>query len=207
LFSERSGSVIMSIMDAAQALELYEIAEAGRAAARTHQPDAEKPLEGRYPDVLAALRWHVDRGDVGEGLRFANVLVTFWLGTNRIPDGDDWFGRLLTTSGEADTTRALALHEHGYLVFWAGSTTGQPSASASRLTSQPHWTTPRSRRSRWRDSPVSLSTPTPTRRSGCCAKPSTSPEPSPRTTPEGRARCTSWGPPCRCPAISRAPAR
>jgi tetratricopeptide (TPR) repeat protein len=110
----------MSIMDAAQALELREIAEAGRAAARTHQPDAEKPVEGRYPDVLAALQWHFDRRDVGEGLRFANALVTFWLGTNRIPDGDDWFGRLLATPGEADTTRALALHEHGYLVFWAG---------------------------------------------------------------------------------------
>ncbi len=54
------------------------------------------------------------------GFRFANALVTFWLGTNRIPDGDDWFGRLLATPGEADTTRALALHEHGYLVFWAG---------------------------------------------------------------------------------------
>jgi tetratricopeptide (TPR) repeat protein len=110
----------MSMMDAAQALELYEIAEAVRAASRTHQPDAEKPLEGRYPDVLAALQWHFDRADVGEGLRFANALVTFWLGTNRIPDGDDWFGRLLATPGGADAIRALALHEHGYLVFWSG---------------------------------------------------------------------------------------
>jgi predicted ATPase len=107
-------------MDAAQALELYEIAEAGRAAARTHQPDAEKPVERRYPDLLAALQWYFERDDVEEGLRLANALVTFWLGTNRIPDGDDWFGRLLATPGEADATRALALHAHGYLVFWAG---------------------------------------------------------------------------------------
>ena len=110
----------MPVMDAAEAQELYDIAEAGRAAARTHQPDAEKPVEERYPDVLAALQWHLDHDDVDPGFRFANALVTFWLGTNRIPDGDDWFGRLLATPGEANTTRALALHEHGYLVFWAG---------------------------------------------------------------------------------------
>jgi tetratricopeptide (TPR) repeat protein len=110
----------MSIVDADEAQELCDIAEAGRAAARTHEPDAEKPVEERYPDVLAALQWHLDRGDVDAGFRLANALVTFWLGTNRIPDGDDWFGRLLTAPGRADSTRALALHEHGYLVFWAG---------------------------------------------------------------------------------------
>jgi len=110
----------MPVMDAVEAQGLCELAEAGRAAARTHQPDAEKPVEERYPDVLAALQWHLDHDDVDPGFRFANALVTFWLGTNRIPDGDDWFGRLLATPGEANTTRALALHEHGYLVFWAG---------------------------------------------------------------------------------------
>ncbi len=107
-------------MDAAEALELFELAEAGRAAARTHEPDAEEPVQARYGEVLAALQWHFDRGDVEEGLRFANALVAFWLGTSRIADGDEWFGRLLAMTGEADATRALALHEHGYLVFWAG---------------------------------------------------------------------------------------
>ena len=63
------------------------------------QPDAEKPVEERYPDVLAALQWHLDHDDVDAGFRFANALATFWLGTNRIPDGDDWFGRLLATPG------------------------------------------------------------------------------------------------------------
>ena len=110
----------MSVTDAAEARELCDIAEAGRAAARTHQPDAEKPVEERYPDVLAALQWHLDHGDVDAGFRLANALVPFWLGTNRIPDGDGWFRRLLGTPAAADTTRALALHEHGYLVFWAG---------------------------------------------------------------------------------------
>jgi tetratricopeptide (TPR) repeat protein len=111
---------MMVIMDAAEAQGLYELAEAGRIAARTHQPDAEKPVEARYPDAVAALQWHLDRGEVDAGCRLATALVTFWLGTNRIPDGDAWFGRLLATPGEADLTRALALHEHGYLIFWAG---------------------------------------------------------------------------------------
>ena len=111
----------MSIMDAAEAQELFDLAVAGRVAARTHQPDAEKPVEEQYPDVLTALQWHLERGEFEAGFRLANALVTFWMGTNRIPDGDDWFGRLLAAApAEADGTRALALHEHGYLVFWAG---------------------------------------------------------------------------------------
>jgi tetratricopeptide (TPR) repeat protein len=108
------------IVDAVEAQGLYELAEAGRAAARTHVPDAEKPIEARYPDVQAALQWRLDRGETSAGCQLANALVTFWLGTNRIPDGDAWFGRLLAAPGEADATRALALHEHGYLVFWGG---------------------------------------------------------------------------------------
>ena len=108
-------------MDTAEAQELYELAEAGRIAARTHQPDAEKPVETRYPDVLAALDWHLGRGEVDVGCRLATALVTFWLGTNRIPDGDAWFARLLAAPGVADVTRALALHEHGYLISWAGA--------------------------------------------------------------------------------------
>src|SRR6202044_2029122 len=112
---------MMVIMDAAEAQGLYELAQAGRVAARTHQPDAEKPVEARYTDVLAALQWHLGRGEVDAGCRLATALVTFWLGTNRIPDGAPWFARLLATPGEADVTRALALHEHGYLIFWAGA--------------------------------------------------------------------------------------
>src|ERR1700735_4506607 len=107
-------------MTAAEAQGRYELAQAGRIAARTHQPDAEKPVEARYPDAVAALQWHLDRGEVDAGCRLATALVTFWLGTNRIPDGDAWFGRLLATPGEGDLTRAVALHEHGYLIFWAG---------------------------------------------------------------------------------------
>lgn len=111
---------MMAVMNAGEAQRLYELAEAGRIAARTHQPDAEKPIEARYAEVLAALQWHLDRGEVDAGCRLATALVAFWLGTNRIPDGDVWFGRLLATPHTADVTRALTLHEHGYLIFWAG---------------------------------------------------------------------------------------
>src|ERR1700735_2249245 len=99
------------LMNVGEAQGLYELAEAGRVAARTHQPDAEKPVEARYPEFLAALEWHLGRGEVDAGCRLATALVTFWLGTNRIPDGDAWFSRLLAAPGEADATRALALHE------------------------------------------------------------------------------------------------
>ncbi len=107
-------------MDAAEAQGLYELAESGRVAARTNQPDAEKPVEARYPDVVAALEWHLGRGELDAGYRLANALVPFWLGSNRIPDGDAWYTRLLATPGAAAGARALALHEHGYLIFWAG---------------------------------------------------------------------------------------
>jgi tetratricopeptide (TPR) repeat protein len=107
-------------MNSADAQGLYELAEAGRIAARTYQPEAEKPVEARYQDILAALQWHLGRGEVDAGCRLAIALVPFWLGTNRIPDGDAWFGRLLASPGAGDLTRALALHEHGYLIFWAG---------------------------------------------------------------------------------------
>jgi non-specific serine/threonine protein kinase len=107
-------------MDDLKARELQLIAESARAAARTHQPAAEVPVEERYPDMLSALQWHLDSGAVDAGLRLANALIPFWLGSNRIPDGDTWFSRLLAAPGELNRTRALSLHEHGYLVFWGG---------------------------------------------------------------------------------------
>jgi len=108
-------------MNPDEAQRLYELAEASRIAARSYQPDAEKPVEARYPDVLTALDWHLGRGEIDAGCRLANALVSFWLGTNRISDGDAWFDRLLASPGEDDVTRAAALHEHGYLIFWAGA--------------------------------------------------------------------------------------
>lgn len=107
-------------MNATEAQELYELAQAGRAAARMNQPNAEGSVEARHADILSALEWHLDRGAVDDGLRLAIALVSFWLGTNRIPEGDGWFDRLLAVPAIEDDTHCLALHEHGYLIFWAG---------------------------------------------------------------------------------------
>jgi tetratricopeptide (TPR) repeat protein len=46
--------------------------------------------------------------------------VPFWISTKRIDDGDAWFERALATSDGTDASRARALHDHGYLVFWTG---------------------------------------------------------------------------------------
>lgn len=111
---------MISNMDATEAQELFDIVEAARRAERSQQPRAQEPVERRYADMVDALRWHLDHGDASAGLRLANALVTFWMGTNRLPDGDEWFGRLLALPAEADTLRTESLHEHGYLLFWAG---------------------------------------------------------------------------------------
>ena len=65
--------------------------------------------------IAAGAAEHSPVSDVGDGIVTATVRSP-----NRIPDGDDRFTRLLAAPGEAGPSRALALHEHGYLVFWAG---------------------------------------------------------------------------------------
>ena len=107
-------------MDAATADALMEIAKASGAAFRRQEPDAEGPVQERYPDIIKALEWHLDSGDVGAARRLACTLVPFWMSTNRIAEGDEWFRRLLAVNLEPDDTLARALHDHGYLVFWAG---------------------------------------------------------------------------------------
>ena len=39
--------------------------------------------------------------------------------TKRLDQGDAWYERGLGTTS-SDASRAIALHDHGYLVFWAG---------------------------------------------------------------------------------------
>ena len=107
-------------MDEAAASALVEIAEASRAALRRQEPDAEVPVENRYAEMLEALEWRLENGDAAAACRLARALVTFWMSTNRIAEGDEWFQRLLVSPQAADVDHALTLHEHGYLVFWAG---------------------------------------------------------------------------------------
>ena len=86
----------------------------GRIRART------VPVEDRYPEMIETLDWYVESGRPEAAYRLASALVPFWIATNRIDDGDAWFERALGTTDGEDAARARALHDHGYLVFWAG---------------------------------------------------------------------------------------
>jgi non-specific serine/threonine protein kinase len=99
-------------MDSETAADLLELAEEAYRRRRRQDPDADRMVESRYPEIRAAL----DRyGACADGFRLAGALVPFWIATKRIDDGDAWFDRALR-----DTAPARALYDHGYLIFWAG---------------------------------------------------------------------------------------
>ena len=78
------------------------------------------PVEDRYPEMLEALDWYLDSGQPDTAYRLASALVPFWISTKRLDDGDAWFARALGTTAGSEASRARALYDHGYLVFWAG---------------------------------------------------------------------------------------
>jgi tetratricopeptide (TPR) repeat protein len=107
-------------VDAATADALVEIAEESRARVRRQDPDAQSLVEDRYPEMVEALDWYLGSGRHEAAYRLASALVPFWIATKRIDDGGAWFERALATTDGSDASRARALHDHGYLVFWAG---------------------------------------------------------------------------------------
>ncbi len=46
--------------------------------------------------------------------------MTFWIATKRLSDAQAWFDRALRDPRASELTRARALYDHGYVVFWAG---------------------------------------------------------------------------------------
>ena len=60
------------------------------------------------------------QGQPETAYRLASALVPFWISSKRIDDGDAWFERALATMAGSEASRARALYDHGYLVFWAG---------------------------------------------------------------------------------------
>ena len=104
-------------MDGPGADALTAIAEAARDSRRGGATDVDIDVEGRYPDMLAALDWYLAAGRPDDAFRLATALVPFWMATKRIDDGDAWFARALA---EVADPPARALYDHGYLVFWAG---------------------------------------------------------------------------------------
>ncbi len=108
-------------VNAAQALSLIAVAEEDRKALRGPNADAAMArLEASYPDLVKAIELLLTGGRVDDAIRLASTLVPFWMATKRIAEGDGWFTRALGAGGASDAARASALHEQGYLIFWAG---------------------------------------------------------------------------------------
>ena len=77
-------------------------------------------VDTRYRALIEALEWLLETGRTDDALRLASTLVPFWMATKRIDDGDKWFVRGLSRVDASGATRARALYDYGYLVFWAG---------------------------------------------------------------------------------------
>jgi tetratricopeptide (TPR) repeat protein len=107
-------------MDPTTARDLLALAEQAQQLRRRQDPAAELLVEQRYPEMLQALDWYADAGQPDTAGRLATALVPFWIATKRIGDAQAWFDRALSDSRAADLTRARALYDHGYVVFWAG---------------------------------------------------------------------------------------
>jgi tetratricopeptide (TPR) repeat protein len=107
-------------MDATTAHDLLELAEKARESRRRQDPAAERLVEDRYPEMVRALDWYLEAGHPDEAGRLATALVTFWIATKRLADAQAWFDRALRDPRASELTRARALYDHGYLVFWAG---------------------------------------------------------------------------------------
>jgi tetratricopeptide (TPR) repeat protein len=107
-------------MDQATADSLLATAEEGRARLRREDPESAAMIEARYPGMLEALDWYLDAGQPDSAFRMATALVSFWMSTKRIDDGDGWYSKALAQPDGSADRRARATYDHGYLVFWAG---------------------------------------------------------------------------------------
>jgi len=110
----------MRPVDARTADDLLAIAEDARERTRREDPTGAALIEERYPELLETLDWYLDAGQPDQAFRLATALVSFWMSTKRIDDGDRWFARALAEPAGSATRRARATYDHGYLVFWAG---------------------------------------------------------------------------------------
>jgi tetratricopeptide (TPR) repeat protein len=110
-------------MDAATAEHLRTFAEEARARLRRgEEAEAIAEVEARYDEIRQALDWCLAAGRADDAFGIATALVPFWLATKRVDEADAWYERALATTPAAGSAgpRARALHDHGYLVFFAG---------------------------------------------------------------------------------------
>ena len=109
-------------MDAARVESLVRFAEEMRPRLRTSADSSGlEEVEGRYAELTEALEWLLEQGRVDDAHQLASNLVPFWIATKRIDDGDRWFARAVDDERASTASRARALYDHGYLVFWAGT--------------------------------------------------------------------------------------
>jgi hypothetical protein len=123
-------------MDAASVESLLRFAEEIRPRLRASgESSALEELESRYGQLRELLDWLLEQDRTDDAYRLASILVPFWIGTSRIDEGHAWFIPALQGAGVSAASRARALYDHGYLVFWAGITTWPASGSRSRVRS------------------------------------------------------------------------
>ena len=108
-------------MDGSTAERLLSLAvEARDAIRRGDDAQAIARLDEEYAGVPAALDWLLANGRPDDAFGFAAALVPFWMATKRVDDGQAWFDRALALPVGSDAARARALHDRGYLAFFAG---------------------------------------------------------------------------------------
>jgi hypothetical protein len=107
-------------MDIDTARGLLTLTQQARERRRRQDPAAERLVEERYDEVRAAMDWCLEAGPAEMAHGMATALVTFWIATKRADDADTWFDGVLSEPSTTGLTRARALYDHGYTVFFAG---------------------------------------------------------------------------------------
>ena len=96
----------MRPVDTRTADDLLATAEDARERTRREDPAGAALIESRYQELLEALDWYLDAGQPDQAFRLATALVSFWMSTKRIEDGDRWFARAL-----AQPNYTFSLHD------------------------------------------------------------------------------------------------
>jgi predicted ATPase/DNA-binding SARP family transcriptional activator len=96
--------------------------EAGGALAR---------VEGAYVDLLAAMTWSLDRGEITTVARFAVALRMFWLIRGRIEEGRAWLRRILERLPDDAALRHRLLLAAGMFAYLQDDAEAAPTLQAA----------------------------------------------------------------------------
>jgi predicted ATPase/DNA-binding SARP family transcriptional activator len=106
--------------------------EAGRMD-RPEAPGALARVEHEYVDLLAAMSWALERGDVATSARFATSLRLFWLIRGRLEEGRSWLRTILARSAPDDPWVARLLLAIGSFSYYLDDAADASLALESRL--------------------------------------------------------------------------